>query len=119
MQTYWEPHMRTWGSALQTEMLHTSVVTIAANVKNMCALPMPRCGQGGQSPATWSAAAAAIPAPSPTLLTLATLMSVTLGSAPPLNAFPFLSLLTGVIFGEVHINTSKIIHDEEECFWNG
>ena len=110
--------MRTWGSALQTEMLHTSVITTAAHMKNTCALPMPRCGQGGQSPTAWSPSAAATPAPSPTLLTLATLMPVTLGSTPPLNVFPFLSLLTGVIFGEVHINTSKIIHDEEEHFWN-
>jgi hypothetical protein len=52
-------------------------------------------------------------------MTQATLVPVTLGSTPPFNAFPFLRLLTGVIFGEVHINTSKIIHDEEECFWNG
>lgn len=58
-------------------------------------------------------------APSPTLMTPATLLPVTLGSTPPLNAFPFLSLLTGEIFGEGHINTSKIIHDEEERFWNG
>ena len=33
--------------------------------------------------------------PSPALLTPATLMPVTLGSPPRLNAFPFLSLLTG------------------------
>lgn len=85
----------------------------------MCALSEPRCGQGGWSPAAWAASAAATPAPSAALLTLTTLMPVTLGSTSPLNAFPFLSLLTGVIFGEVHINTSKIIHDEEERFWNG
>lgn len=85
----------------------------------MCALPVPRCGWGGQSPAAWSASAVATLVPSPALVTLAALMPVTLGSTPLLNAFPFLSLLTGVIFGEVHINTSKIIHDEEERFCNG
>lgn len=74
---------------------------------------------GITEPTAWPASAAATPGPSLALLTPATLQPVSLGSTPPLNAFPFLSLLTGVIFGEVHINTSKIIHDEEERFWNG
>lgn len=106
-------------SAWLTEMLHTPVITTTSNMKKHVCPAHARVWAGRWSPAAWSGSAVATPAPSPALLTLATLMPVTLGSMPPLNAFPFLSLLTGVIFGEVHINTSKIIHDEEQRFWNG